>query len=195
MLSDSRASAFSSAGDSTVKEATGQVTQVGVTDVSVLFEGDALCHECFSDVRPGLRESLALSPDAGLCGLPFTNPHACTPIPLGICSSPAGCVGLTSCPSPRSALRTPGARLRVLSAVWVGVLRKAAWKFPTGHQQRPVPRVGAKAMSYAALPWQATCQSHRAVPVGGLSSLAQQSLPENPLRAAWGSTVSQNPDL
>lgn len=163
--------------------------------MSVLFEGDALCHECFSDVRPGLRESLALSPDAGLCGLPFTNPHACTPIPLGICSSPAGCVGLTSCPSPRSALRTPGARLRVPSAVWVGVLRKAAWKFPTGHQQRPVPRVGAKAMSYAALPWQATCQSHRAVPVGGLSSLAQQSLPENPLRAAWGSTVSQNPDL
>lgn len=38
-------------------------------------------------------------------------------------------------------------------------------------------------------------QSHRAVPVGGLSSLTQQSLPENPLQAAWGSTVSQNPDL
>lgn len=90
----------------------------------------------------------------------------------------------------------------LLSCV-LGILRKAVLTFPTRHQpkgalwsskeQRPVPCAG-KAVNYVALPWQTRQQSHGGLPAGGLSCPTTDSLPEHPLWASLGYTVSQSPD-
>lgn len=85
----------------------------------------------------------------------------------------------------------------------LGILRKAVLTFPTGRQpkgalwsskeQRPVPCAG-KAVNYVAVPWQTRQQSHGGIPAGGLSYPTTDSLPEHPLWASLGYTVSQSPD-
>ena len=77
----------------TVKAATGQITEVGI-DSPLVFASDALfCANAFLMWGSGAERKPQSLPCVLACvDCPFlTKPTACTLIPLGICSSPAGC--------------------------------------------------------------------------------------------------------